>query len=143
METSFTPVAGLIGGALIGIASALLLLAEGRIAGISGVLGRSFFASAGDLSWRLAFLLGLPLGGALVRAFGDPMGFAIETRPAVLVVAGLLVGVGTQLGNGCTSGHGVCGVSRGSQRSIVATATFMGVAVLMVFVVRHVLGGVS
>jgi uncharacterized membrane protein YedE/YeeE len=142
METSFTPGAGLIGGVLIGAASALLLLANGKIAGISGILGRSFFSERGDLGWRLAFLAGLPIGAAVATWLTDDgLGFAIGSDPLLLVAAGLLVGVGTQLGNGCTSGHGVCGVARGSRRSIVATSVFMLTALVVVFVVRHVLGG--
>ncbi len=144
METAFTPLAGLTGGIMIGLASALLLLANGRIAGISGILGRGFFDRAqapGERPWRLAFLAGLPLGAWLsMLATGDAMGFAITPSPALLVAGGLLVGVGTQLGSGCTSGHGVCGMARGSRRSIVATATFMATAALTVFVARHVLG---
>jgi uncharacterized membrane protein YedE/YeeE len=142
METQFTPVAGLVGGALIGLASAALLLANGRIAGVSGVLGRCFFAGRSELGWRIAFLVGLPLGAFVTtRASGDAMGFAITSSPLLLVVSGLLVGVGTQLGNGCTSGHGVCGIGRGSRRSIVATGAFMLAAAITVFVVRHVMGG--
>lgn len=142
METTFTPVAGLIGGALIGLASAALLLANGKVAGISGILGGALFARGSDLSWRLAFLLGLPLGalGASV-AMGNATSFAITQNPTLLGVAGLLVGIGTQLGNGCTSGHGVCGIARRSQRSIVATATFMTAGAITVFVVRHLMQG--
>ena len=126
---------------MIGLASAGLLLANGKIAGISGILGRSFFPQSGDLGWRLAFLVGLPIGAAFAtRATGDALGFAITSSPLLLVSAGLLVGVGTQLGNGCTSGHGICGVSRGSRRSLAATATFMAVGVGVVFVTRHVFG---
>lgn len=142
METTFTPGYGLAGGLAIGLASAGLLLAMGKIAGISGLLGRSFFARSGDLAWRLAFLVGLPLGAALATsATGDAHGLAITSNPALLVAGGLLVGVGTQLGNGCTSGHGVCGIGRGSRRSIVATVVFMMTAGVTVFVARHVLGG--
>ena len=142
METTFTPWAGLAGGALIGLASALLLLADGKIAGISGILGRSLFPNTGDLGWRLAFLVMLPVGAWLAtRATGDAMGFAITGSPALLVAGGLLVGVGTQVGNGCTSGHGVCGMARGSQRSIVATLTFMATGIATVYVLRHVAGG--
>lgn len=142
METAFVPWRGLLGGILIGLASAGLLLANGRIAGISGILGRSFFCEAGDRGWRLAFLLGLPLGAWLaIRATGDPTGFRVDAGPLALVVGGMLVGLGTQLGNGCTSGHGVCGIGRGSRRSIVATGTFMLTAVATVFVSRHLLGG--
>jgi hypothetical protein len=142
MNTPFTPLAGIIGGALIGLASAALLLANGRIAGISGILGRSLLARAQERRWRLAFLVGLPLGAWLaMRAGADAMGFAIASNPLLLVAGGVLVGVGTQLGNGCTSGHGVCGIARGSRRSIVATLTFMLSAGLTVFVARHLLGG--
>ena len=141
METSFTSLAALVGGALLGLASALLLLGGGRIAGISGILGGSFFSEPGDLGWRIAFLAGLPLGAWLViQATSDSMGFVISDRPGLLIVAGLLVGVGTQLGSGCTSGHGVCGIARGSQRSLVATLTFMAAGALTVFVMRHMLG---
>jgi uncharacterized membrane protein YedE/YeeE len=141
-ETTFTPLAGLVGGALIGLASAGLLLADGKIAGISGILGRSFFAETGDLHWRLAFLVGLPLGAWLAsRVAGDALGFSITDDTLLLVAGGFLVGLGTQIGSGCTSGHGVCGMSRGSTRSIVATLTFMATGALTVFVTRHLLGG--
>jgi uncharacterized membrane protein YedE/YeeE len=141
-ETTFTPGLGLLGGSLIGLAAAGLLLATGRIAGISGILGGGVPGARGDRAWRLAFLLGLPLGAAFVtRATSDAHGFAITSNPALLVAAGLLVGVGTQLGGGCTSGHGVCGLARGSRRSIVATIVFMLSGAATVFVARHVLGG--
>jgi uncharacterized membrane protein YedE/YeeE len=130
-----------VGGALIGLASALLLLADGKIAGVSGILGRSLLPAPGDLGWRAAFLLGLPFGAWLAAsATSDSLGFAITSNRLVLAAAGFLVGVGTQLGNGCTSGHGVCGIARGSRRSIVATLTFMTTGGITVFVVRHVLG---
>ena len=136
--TGFTPLSGLAGGALIGLAAALLLLGSGRIAGISGILGRSLFAEPGDLGWRLSFLVGLPLGAWLTAlASGDAMGFALHASPARLVCAGLLVGFGTALGNGCTSGHGVCGISRGSRRSLVATVVFMLAGIATVFATRH------
>ena len=141
METTFTPITGLVGGLLIGLASALLLLANGRIAGVSGILGRSFFGSTGDLGWRLAFLVGLPIGAWITfQAAPESTSFYITQNKWLLVVAGVLVGVGTQLGNGCTSGHGVCGMGRGSRRSIVATVTFMISAIATLFVARH-LGG--
>jgi uncharacterized membrane protein YedE/YeeE len=141
MTTTFSPLAGLLGGALIGLSSALLLLANGRIAGVSGILGGSLFGPVAERGWRLAFLLGLPLGAWLVRsATSDAMGFAITGHPAWLVAGGLLVGFGTQLGGGCTSGHGVCGVARGSPRSIFATLAFMASAGVTVFVMRHLLG---
>jgi uncharacterized membrane protein YedE/YeeE len=137
---SFTPGAGLVGGLLIGAASAALLLANGRIAGISGILGNGFAAARGDRAWRIAFLLALPLGAWLAAlATGDAMGFAITSDPATLVTAGLLVGFGTRLGHGCTSGHGVCGVARGSRRSLAATAIFMLCAAITVYAMRHIL----
>jgi uncharacterized membrane protein YedE/YeeE len=139
--TEFTPVTGAIGGALIGLASAGLLLADGRVAGVSGILGRSLFPAKGDLGWRLAFLAGLPLGAWLTGlAWPDTRALAVTGSVPLLVAGGLLVGLGTQIGSGCTSGHGVCGVARGSRRSIVATATFMAVAIATTFVARHVLG---
>jgi uncharacterized membrane protein YedE/YeeE len=141
-DTAFTPLAGLLGGALIGLASALLLLADGKVAGISGILGRSFFPTAGDLGWRLAFLVGLPIGAWIAtRATSDALGFAITSDVRLLLVGGFLVGIGTQLGNGCTSGHGVCGMARGSKRSFLATLTFMLTGALTVFAMRHLPGG--
>ena len=141
-DTAFTPLAGLLGGALIGLASALLLLADGKVAGISGILGRSLFPAAGDLGWRLAFLVGLPIGAWIAtRATSDTLGFAITGDVRLLLAGGFLVGIGTQLGNGCTSGHGVCGMARGSKRSFLATLTFMLTGALTVFVMRHLLEG--
>jgi uncharacterized protein len=136
-----TPVAGTLGGALICLAAAGLLLALGRIAGISGILSRALAARAGDRAWRVAFLVGLPLRAWLAtRATGDAHGFAIAAEPPLVLAAGLLVGFGTRLGNGCTSGHGVCGISRGARRSIAATV-FMASAFATVFIVRHLVGG--
>ncbi|WP_279358635.1 YeeE/YedE family protein [Methylobacterium indicum] len=128
----------LAGGALIGAAAALLLLANGRIAGISGILGGLAGAEARDRAWRLAFLVGLLAGPVLYRLVsGDwPAVGSVASWP-VLVAAGLLVGFGTRLGSGCTSGHGVCGLARLSPRSFAAVATFMACAILTVFLVRH------
>jgi uncharacterized membrane protein YedE/YeeE len=130
------------GGLLIGLAAAALLLGQGRIAGISGVVGGALEARAGDLGWRLLFLLGL-VGGGLLIARVAPAAFPAHVAGSALryIVAGLLVGFGTRLGNGCTSGHGVCGLGRLSPRSLVAVATFMTTGAVAVFVVRHVLGG--
>lgn len=148
METTFTPWTGLLGGLLIGLASSALFAIDGKIAGISGILGRSFFPAAGDLAWRLAFLAGLPFGALLVDRLANgssPMGvpadspFVITQSMPLLIVGGLLVGYGTQLGNGCTSGHGVCGLARRSKRSLVATVTFISIAMLTAFLMRHVL----
>jgi hypothetical protein len=142
IASSFTPGLSLAGGALIGIAAAALLLANGRVAGVSGVLARALTPERGDLAWRVAFLAGLPLGALLVSwVTGELHGFAITASWPVLVSGGLLVGFGTALGSGCTSGHGVCGLARGSGRSLVATLAFMASGALTVFLARHVFGG--
>jgi uncharacterized membrane protein YedE/YeeE len=133
----------LVGGALIGLSASLLLLFNGRIAGISGIAGGVLSQrTRAELAWRLTFLVGLVGGGFLLRAFWpQTLGAATVPGAAWVVAAGLLVGFGTRLGNGCTSGHGVCGVARGAVRSIVATLTFMATGAVTVFLVRHVLGG--
>jgi uncharacterized membrane protein YedE/YeeE len=139
---SFTPIASTIGGLMIGTAAAGLLLFHGRIAGISGIAGGIFRREAGDMSWRIMFLVGLFAAGA-AWSFFYPQDYVVEisrSTPA-LIVAGLTVGIGTQLGSGCTSGHGVCGIGRLSKRSTVATISFMITAALTVFVVNEVLGG--
>jgi uncharacterized membrane protein YedE/YeeE len=136
----FTPLASLAGGALIGLAAALFVLLNGRIAGISGVLGGLLVPTRGDIAWRLAFVLGL-VGAPLVYLPFAPLPVSqIDAGTGTLVLAGLLVGVGTRYGAGCTSGHGVCGLSRLSPRSLVATAAFMAAGFATVFVVRHILG---
>lgn len=138
---NLTPVSGLVGGALIGLASALLMLLTGRIAGISGIFAGLLTRSNGDAAWRLAFIAGLiaaPLLAALAgHALPAP---AMPERVAVIAIGGLLVGFGTRMGSGCTSGHGVCGSARLSIRSITATVIFMVAAVLTVAIVRHGLG---
>ena len=137
---AFTPWSALIGGILIGLAAAMLVLLNGRIAGISGVLGGLLRPVSGDVAWRVAFVLGLvgsPWVYGLVTAWPVPR---IDAGYTALIVAGLLVGVGTRYGSGCTSGHGVCGLSRWSPRSLAATVTFMAVGFLTVFVLRHALG---
>ena len=137
---SVTPWASLAGGVIIGIAAAMFILLNGRIAGISGVLGGLLKPVGGDISWRVAFiagLLGAPLLYALVTELPRPQ---IDAGYAGLVAAGLLVGVGTRYGSGCTSGHGVCGISRLSPRSLVATAAFMLAGFVTVFVARHLIG---
>jgi len=141
--TEFTPGSALVGGALIGAATSWLLLADGRIAGVSGILGGALRSrGAGERAWRIAFLLGLPAGFLLYAWLaGAPAPVHIESSLAQLVAAGLLVGFGTRLGSGCTSGHGICGVARASPRSLVATATFMALGFVTVFATRHVLGG--
>lgn len=137
--TAFTPLAALAGGLTIGLAAALFVLLNGRIAGISGILGGLLRPRSGDIGWRAAFVLGLigaPLVYALFAAVPVPR---IDADYPSLVLAGLLVGVGTRYGSGCTSGHGVCGISRLSPRSLVATAVFMAAGFVTVFVLRHLL----
>ena len=136
----FTPVSGLVGGLLIGLAAALLLLLNGRISGISGILGDLVAPKGSDAGWRVVFVVGLLLGASIYMLATDAA-FAVTMQASlpVLVVAGLLVGFGTRLGSGCTSGHGVCGIARLSRRSIAATAVFVGVAMLTVFLTRHVI----
>lgn len=133
----FTPVASLVGGLLIGLASALFILANGRIAGISGILGGLLRPQGNDVVWRLAFLLGLVVAPAMAALFVAPSAPTIDASAEVLVVAGLLVGIGTRYGGGCTSGHGICGLSRLSPRSLIATLAFMGSGMGIVFVMRH------
>ena len=140
MMENFTPVSGLIGGLLIGLAAALLLLLNGRLSGISGIVGGLLAPKSSDVSWRVVFVAGLLLGAFIyVLATGDAMLVRMQASLPVLVVAGLLVGFGTRLGSGCTSGHGVSGIARFSRRSIVATSVFFGVAMLTVFLTRHVI----
>jgi uncharacterized protein len=140
MTTEFTPIAALAGGALIGLAAALTMLLSGRIAGISGILGGAFEANAGDRAWRWWFVAGLIAAPvlALIAGYGLPP-VTMPSWPAI-VVAALLTGFGTRMGNGCTSGHGVCGIARLSPRSTAATLAFIASAIATVFVVRHVVG---
>lgn len=138
--TAFTPWTALAGGVLIGIAAALLVLLNGRVAGISGIVGGLLQPVRGDVGWRLAFVLGL-VGAPMVYALFAALPAAqIDAGSGTLIAAGLLVGIGTRYGGGCTSGHGVCGLSRFSARSLVATLAFMGAGFAVVFVTRHLLG---
>jgi uncharacterized protein len=141
--TDFTPLSSLAGGLIIGLASGLLLLVNGKIAGISGIVGGVLQPRRGEAAWRFTFLAGLIGGGLVMYAF-SPARFAVEVDRSLLAVAaaGLLVGFGTRLGNGCTSGHGVCGNSRLSKRSLAATMTFMATGAVTVLAFRY-LGGVS
>lgn len=136
----FTPVSALVGGLLIGSAAVVFLALNGRIAGISSIAGGLIKPAAGDAGWRIAFIIGLVVGAGV---YGLPAGVPVEIEAPlpVLLIGGFLVGFGTQLGSGCTSGHGVCGIARLSKRSILATLTFMAAAVVTVFLVRHVAGG--
>ena len=136
---AFTPASALIGGAIIGAAAALFAVLNGRIAGVSGILGGLLRPQAGDISWRIAFVAGLvaaPLAWRLLAALPE---IRVDTNYFTLAAAGLLVGIGTRYGGGCTSGHGVCGVARLSPRSIVATLAFMATGFATVYVARHLI----
>ena len=141
--TDFTPWSALAGGALVGVSASMMLSLNGRIAGISGILAGVVRPRTGEVAWRALFLAGLLVGGALLLVLRPSVFGAAAAMPSLqrAAVAGLLVGFGTRLGGGCTSGHGVCGMSRLSTRSIVATLTFMATGVLATFVVRHVMTG--
>lgn len=138
--THFTPWASLAGGLVLGLAAAVFILFSGRILGISGIVGGLLSPRAGDAGWRIAFLLGM-LAAPVTFSWIAPAGLVpaprIEAGYGVVILAGLLVGLGTRLGSGCTSGHGVCGLSRLSPRSLVATLAFMGAGFLTVFLIRH------
>ena len=136
----FTPWSSLAGGALIGLAATLFILLSGRIAGISGVIGGLMRPGKGDVLWRVAFITGLVIAPVLFQAAFAPPDIDVEASTLTLIAAGVLVGIGTRYGSGCTSGHGVCGLSRRSPRSLVATAAFMASGFLTVFVIRHLLG---
>ena len=142
MET-MTPLMAIGGGLLIGTAAALLLLLTGRIAGVSGMVAAAARMGAGGTPWSqaTAFLVGLPIGAVLIALLVRAPQVIVTSSVPLLIVAGLLVGFGTRLGNGCTSGHGVCGMARLSPRSLAATATFMASAAATVFILRHVIGG--
>jgi uncharacterized membrane protein YedE/YeeE len=144
--TEFTPLSATIGGILIGLSAGLLWLTNGRTAGVSGVFGGVVPIRGNDFAWRVVFLLALPVGAILGSWIGPQLLSEISDVPpqlslsaAMTVVAGLLVGAGTRFGGGCTSGHGICGLARFSSRSLVAVLVFMVVAMITVFVVRHVL----
>ena len=137
--TDFTPWTALGGGLLIGLAAALFVLFNGRIAGISGIVGGLLRPAQGERGWRIAFLLSL-IAAPLVYTLAAPLpAMRIDAGTGTLIAAGLLVGVGTRYGAGCTSGHGVCGLARGSVRSLAATLAFMGAGFATVFIVRHLL----
>lgn len=137
--TAFTPVAAIAGGALIGLAAVMLMALNGRIAGISGIAGGLLGRGTGDRAWRAAFIAGL-IGAPLIYMLfsSDRPNFSMPVSAPLLILAGVLVGIGTQLGSGCTSGHGVCGTARLSVRSMVATVSFMTTGIVTVFLLRHV-----
>lgn len=139
---TFSPIPSLLGGMILGIAAALYVLLHGRILGISGIVSGLIHPKPGDFVWRLSLVLGLVSAPFLaVLFFGIRPVIDIETGWYAILLAGLLVGFGAQYGSGCTSGHGICGLSRLSPRSLVATMTFMGAGFLTVFVLRHLIGG--
>lgn len=140
--TEFTPYSALIGGALIGLAAVLLMWLNGRIAGVSGILGGLMRFDKGEFGWRAAFVLGLIITPIIYMRVTNQLIALTPPEPiGAVILAGLLVGVGSQMGNGCVSGHGICGTARLSVRSIVATITFMFAGFVTVYVVRHVIGG--
>jgi len=140
---NLTPLSGFLGGALIGLAAALLMLLTGRVAGISGIFGGLLTPNASDRGWRIAFIAGL-IAAPLLASFFTSAAMPSPVMPVSMIliaVAGLLVGFGSRMGSGCTSGHGVCGIARLSARSLIATAIFMVTAIATVAVARHVIGG--
>jgi hypothetical protein len=138
---AFTPWSAVIGGVIIGVAAAMLALVNGRVAGISGIVGGLLRPHAGDIGWRLAFVAGLIAAPTVYALSGTSLSSTIDGSYPVLIAAGLLVGVGTRYAGGCTSGHGVCGLSRLSPRSLVATCAFMAAGFATVYVVRRAIGG--
>ncbi|NBJ10717.1 YeeE/YedE family protein [Microvirga arsenatis] len=138
---NFTPVSALIGGLMIGASAALFLVLNGRVAGISGILGGLLHPARIEIGWRLAFLAGLFIAPLVYAAVGGALPpVELDGSLPLVILAGLIVGFGTRLGAGCTSGHGVCGIGRGSPRSLAATAVFMITAIATVFVTRHLIG---
>lgn len=139
--TDFTPFQSLLGGALIGLSAVLLMALHGRIAGMTGILSGVVPPLAPDWQWRAVFLAGAILAPLAYRAAGGTIAFDVPVTTGALVVGGLLVGIGTHFGNGCPSGHGICGLARLSPRSLVAVLTFMATAFVTVYVTRHAIGG--
>ena len=135
---NFTPISAIMGGLLIGTGAMLTLWTNGRIAGISGILSGAMFPKQQGTLWRLLFIAGLLLGGAVSAIASGGLEVITQASPLMTVIAGLLVGFGTRMGSGCTSGHGICGIARFSQRSFVATGTFMLARFITVYLVRHV-----
>lgn len=137
---SFTPWTALAGGAVIGVAAAILLLFNGRIAGITGIAGDLIKPKQGDIAWRLAFIFGLIVSPVIWQLFSPLPRIQIDASNLLLAIAGLIVGISTRYGSGCTSGHGVCGIARLSPRSIIATLAYMATGFATVYVVRHLIG---
>ncbi|MDD3380296.1 MAG: YeeE/YedE thiosulfate transporter family protein [Rugosibacter sp.] len=138
---NFTPAEATLGGALIGLAAALFMLMNGRIAGVSGIMGGILRPGEGNMLWRVAFIFGLLVSPALYSQFASLPAIQIDSSNALLIVAGLLVGIGSRYGSGCTSGHGICGISRLSFRSILATLLFVLAGMATVFFMKNLVGG--
>lgn len=138
--SNFTPESALLGGLILGVASILLMALNGRIAGISGIIGQILPWQRHESAWRIAFIAGLLLAPFVWQIFAPFPAIEIQSNTYGLIIAGLLVGFGTRLASGCTSGHGVCGLSRLSPRSLIATLSFMGSAFITVFIMRHIIG---
>jgi len=136
--THFTPWMSLVGGILLGVASAAFVLLNGRILGISGIVGGLLRPRIGDLGWRIAFIAGMLVAPFVYSAFAGPIAARVDASWGAVIIAGLLVGIGTRYGSGCTSGHGICGLSRLSPRSLAATLAFMAAGFVVVFLLRHV-----
>jgi uncharacterized membrane protein YedE/YeeE len=142
VNPDFSPLSALVGGALIGLSAGGMLLLHGRVAGISGIVGGLLHPKPGDVRWRAAFVLGLLSAGVVSLVAGvDAFPYTLDRAPWMVAVAGLFVGFGTRLGNGCTSGHGVCGLARFSQRSLVAVVTFMATGMISAVLMDRLLGG--
>lgn len=141
METEFTPIASLVGGALIGFSAVLLMALHGKIAGMTAIVAGVLPPVSSDWGWRAAFLGGAMLAPSAIVALGGSVPFAVPVSTVALIAGGIIVGVGVTYGSGCTSGHGVCGIARLSPRSIVATVVFMATTFATVYIVRHVIGG--
>jgi uncharacterized membrane protein YedE/YeeE len=137
----FTPWSALIGGLILGIAAVIFILVNGRITGISGILGGLLSPTQGDVWWRVAFIAGLMMAPLIYGLFITLPPIQIDASYPLLIIAGLIVGIGTRYGSGCTSGHGICGISRLSPRSLVATAAFMAAGFITVFIIRHIIAG--
>ena len=140
---NFTPISASLGGALIGISAVMLMALNGRIAGISGIVSGTLFSSARERMWRICFIAGLIVAPLVVQSFSELLVFQVDAGPVVIIIAGLLVGFGTALGSGCTSGHGVCGLSRLSPRSVVAVAIFMCVGIATASISRQISVGLQ
>ncbi len=136
---NFTPVPALIGGIMIGLSGLILLITNGKTAGISGILA-NLFTNSDDRTWSLAFIFGLIIGGLIWNIHGNTVPAMPMENLTYIIIGGLLVGFGTRLGGGCTSGHGICGLARLSPRSIAATCIFMAAAAVTVYIIRHVIG---